>query len=167
MQNILLIYHVPSFYNKLHLIDALFAQTWTSFGIGQTVNFSFINRNVSIKQILLTCFILFPISCLQTEGSSQRILHSANTVVHLAKCETQDLYYTDTSDMNELQSWSLPSLNLLSADLFWFDMYIWLSHLNSCLDSGETRYNLDNWCFWVLSILILLNKSIHVWLKMT
>ena len=167
MQNILLIYHVPSFYNKLHLIDALFAQTWTSFGIGQTVNFSFINRNVSIKQILLTCFILFPISCLQTEGSSQRILHSANTVVHLAKCETQDLYYTDTSDMNELQSWSLPSLNLLSADLFWFDMYIWLSHLNSCLDIGETRYNLDNWCFWVLSILILLNKSIHVWLKMT
>jgi len=35
--------------------------------------FSFINRNVSIKQILLTCFILFPISCLETEESSQSI----------------------------------------------------------------------------------------------
>jgi len=28
---------VPSFYNKLHLVDALFAQTHTSFGIGETV----------------------------------------------------------------------------------------------------------------------------------
>jgi len=35
--NILLIYHVPSLYNKLHLVDALFARTRTSFGIGQTV----------------------------------------------------------------------------------------------------------------------------------
>ena len=35
--------------------------------------FSFINRNVSIKQVLLICFILFPISCLQTEESSQSI----------------------------------------------------------------------------------------------
>jgi len=31
------IFHVPSFYNKLHLVDALFARTQTSFGIGQTV----------------------------------------------------------------------------------------------------------------------------------
>jgi len=43
----------------------------TGFGIGQTVHFSFINRNISTKQILLTCFILFPLSCLQTEESSQ------------------------------------------------------------------------------------------------
>jgi len=33
----LLIFHVPSFYNKLQLVDALFARTQTSFGIGQTV----------------------------------------------------------------------------------------------------------------------------------
>jgi len=79
------------------LIDALFART-RSFGIGQTVYFSFININISIKQILLTCFILFPISCLQTEGSSQRILYSETKVVYLARCETQDLYNTDTSD---------------------------------------------------------------------
>jgi len=31
------IFHVPSFYNKLHLVDALCAPTQTSFGIGQTV----------------------------------------------------------------------------------------------------------------------------------
>jgi len=66
-------FHVPSFYDELHLLDALFARTQTSFGVGQTVYFSFINTNVSIKQILLTWFIIFPISCLQTEESSQRI----------------------------------------------------------------------------------------------
>jgi len=33
--------------------------------------FSFINRNVSLKQILHTCFNIFPFSCLQTEESSQ------------------------------------------------------------------------------------------------
>ena len=35
---------------------------------------SFINRNVSLKQILLTWFNIFPFSCLQTEESSQSIL---------------------------------------------------------------------------------------------
>jgi len=35
------------------LVDAIFARTRTSFGIGQTVYFSFINKNVSIEQILL------------------------------------------------------------------------------------------------------------------
>jgi len=49
LQNILSIFHVPQFYNELHLVDALFVRTQTSFGIGQTVYFSFINRNVSIK----------------------------------------------------------------------------------------------------------------------
>jgi len=73
LQNILPSYHVPSFYNKLHLIDATFARTRTNFGIDQTVYCSFINGNVSIKQILLTCFILFQISCLQTEEFSQSI----------------------------------------------------------------------------------------------
>jgi len=55
------------------LVDALFTRTQARFGIGQTVYFSFIYRNVSIKQILLTWFIIFPISCLQTEESSQSI----------------------------------------------------------------------------------------------
>ena len=59
---ILPIYRVPSFYNKLHLADALFARTRTNFCMGQTVYSSFINRNVSTTKILLTCFILFPIS---------------------------------------------------------------------------------------------------------
>jgi len=81
-----------------------FSRNRTSFGIGQTVYFSFINRNVSIQQILLTCFILFPIRCLQTKKSSQNILYSANKLVHLDRCETQDLYNTDTSGMNESQS---------------------------------------------------------------
>jgi len=66
-------FHVPSFYNELHLVDALFARTQISFGIGQTVSFSFINRNVYMKQILLAWFIIFPVSCLQTEKSSQSI----------------------------------------------------------------------------------------------
>jgi len=35
--------------------------------------FSFINRNVSIKQILLRWFNIFPFSCLQTEESSESI----------------------------------------------------------------------------------------------
>jgi len=54
LQNIFHIFHVPSFYSELHLVYALFARTQTSFGIGQTVYFSFINRNVPIKQVLLT-----------------------------------------------------------------------------------------------------------------
>jgi len=66
LQNIFSIFHVPSFYNGLYLADALFARPQTSFGIGQTVYISVINRNVSIKQILLAWFIMFPISCLQT-----------------------------------------------------------------------------------------------------
>jgi len=45
---------VLSLYIKLHLVDALFARTQTSFGIGQIVHVSFINRNGSMKQILLT-----------------------------------------------------------------------------------------------------------------
>jgi len=32
--------------------------------------FSFINRNVALKQLLLTWFNIFPFSCLQTEESS-------------------------------------------------------------------------------------------------
>jgi len=52
------IFHVSPFYNKVHLADALFARTQTSFRIGQTVYCSFINRNVSIKQISLTWFII-------------------------------------------------------------------------------------------------------------
>jgi len=35
--------------------------------------FSFVNRNVSLKQILITWFNIFPCSCLQTEESSQSI----------------------------------------------------------------------------------------------
>jgi len=35
--------------------------------------FGFINGNASLKQILLTWFIIFPYSCLQTEESSQSI----------------------------------------------------------------------------------------------
>jgi len=35
--------------------------------------FSFINRNVSLKQVLLTWFNIFSFSCLQTEESSQSI----------------------------------------------------------------------------------------------
>jgi len=35
--NILPIFHVSSFYNKLLLVDAFFAQTQTSFGTGQIV----------------------------------------------------------------------------------------------------------------------------------
>jgi len=40
------------------LADALFARTRTSFGIGQIVYFSFINRHVSVKETLLTRFML-------------------------------------------------------------------------------------------------------------
>jgi len=38
------IFHVLSFYNKLNLVDALFARTQTRFGSGQTVYFGFINK---------------------------------------------------------------------------------------------------------------------------
>jgi len=31
------IFHVPSFHNKLYLVDALFARNQTRLGIGQTV----------------------------------------------------------------------------------------------------------------------------------
>jgi len=88
-------------------------------------------------------------------------------VIHLARCATQDFYNTDTSDMNESQPWSLPSLNFLSADSNWLDMNIWLFRLNPYLHSGETRYNLNNWCFWLLSILNLLIKSNQKWLQVS
>jgi len=67
--------HLPvlSLYIKLNLVDALFARTQTSFGTGQTVHVSFINRNGSMKQILLTWFMIFPFSCLQTQEFSRSI----------------------------------------------------------------------------------------------
>jgi len=39
----------------------------------QTVYINFINGNVSIKQMLLTWFIILPIGCLQSEEFSQSI----------------------------------------------------------------------------------------------
>jgi len=71
LQNILPICHVPSFCNELHLLDGVFARTHTNFGMVK--QFSFINRNVSLKQALLTWFNIFPFSCLQAEESSQSI----------------------------------------------------------------------------------------------
>jgi len=55
------------------LLAALYVRAQTSFGISQTVYFSFISRNVYIKQILHTWFIIIPFSCLQSEEFSQRI----------------------------------------------------------------------------------------------
>jgi len=56
-------FDVPSFYNKLHLADALFARTQTrSCGIGQTVYFNLINRHVSLKQIVDTTDMVHPFS---------------------------------------------------------------------------------------------------------
>jgi len=52
-------------------------------------------------------------------------------------------------------------LSFLSADLTWLDIYISMSFLNPCLHSGETRFNLKNWCFWLLNILNSLIKSNH------
>ena len=71
------------------------------------------------------------------------------------------------TDMTWINHSQLPSLNFLSADLTWLDMYIWVSLLNRCLHSGETRYNLKKWCFWLINILILLNKSNHKCLQMS
>jgi len=88
-------------------------------------------------------------------------------VVHLACYVTQDLYSTDISDVNKSQSWSLPSLSFLRADLTCLDMYIWLVLLTACLHSDEIRYNLINWWFWLLNILNLLSKSNHKWLQMS
>jgi len=97
-----------------------FARTQTRFSIGPTVYFSFINRNVSIKQILLTWFIISPLfGCLQMKESSQSI-----EIQHLARCATQDLYNSDTPDMNKSLSWSLLSLSFLCADLARLDIWI-------------------------------------------
>jgi len=57
-------------------------------------------------------------------GIHSKHFNSANKVVHSARCETQGLYNTDAPHMNGSQSWSLPSLNFLSTDLTWLDMYI-------------------------------------------
>jgi len=50
------------------------------------------------------------------------------------------------------------SQSFLSSDLTWLDMYICLSLFNPCLHSGETRYNLNKWCFGLLNILNLLKQ---------
>ena len=87
------IFHVPSFLNKLHLANALFARTQTSFGVGQTVYFSFINRNVSSKQILFTWFIIFPFSCLQMEESNQSIWIQQINVPFMQMCNARLVQY--------------------------------------------------------------------------
>ena len=86
-------------------------------------------------------------------------------MAHWTRCATQTLYSTDTSAMNKSLSWSLPSLSFLSADLTWLDMYITLSLLNPCLHRGETRHNLNNWCFWLLNILNLPIKWFEICLS--
>ena len=71
VEKILPISHVPSFYNKLHLVDALFARTQTSFGIGQTVQ---LHQWKRFSQADTTHMVQhFPIQLLQTEESSQSI----------------------------------------------------------------------------------------------
>ena len=90
--------HVPSFYNKLHLVDARLHQ----------------QKRFSQADTILTWFNIFAFSCLQTEESSQSIyiqqINSARCI-HSARCTTQDLCNTDTSDMNNTQSPSLPALS--------------------------------------------------------
>ena len=83
-------------------------------------------------------------------------------MVSLARCETQDLCNTGTSDMNESQSWSLPSLNFLSADLTWFNL-AWYVLTSDCLswvlaftvakhDATSTTDAVDFSVFWTCSI---------------
>jgi len=80
-------------------------------------------------------------------------------VVHLARCATQVLYNTDTYDMNKSQSWSLPSLSFLSADLTWLGMY----RLPDCLTripaftgaKHDTTWKIDAFefsIFWTCSL---------------
>jgi len=103
LQNSLPIFHVPSFYNKLHLVDALFARTQTSSGISQFTSAS------SIETLLSSGYYShgssFSHSVVANAGIYSKHLNSANEVVHLARCATQDLYNTDTSDMNKSQSY--------------------------------------------------------------
>jgi len=81
--------------------------------------FSFINKNVSSKQILLSHMVhYFSIQLFANGEISSKLLKSANNeVVHFARYAIQDLYNTDTSNINKSQSWSLPSVSFLSADL--------------------------------------------------
>ena len=83
-------------------------------------------------------------------------------MINITRCETQDLYNTGTSDMNESQSWSLPSLNFLSADLTcWFNM-AWCVHLIVSLESLPSQWRntittsttdaFDFSIFWTYSI---------------
>jgi len=102
--------------------------------------FSFINRNVSIKQIILTWFIIFPISCLQMEESSKFTFSKhSGPLTQMWRCETQYLYHTDTFDMNESQSSSLPLLNFLSADLTWLGRYCTSDCLSCILAPSQWR----------------------------
>jgi len=143
------IFHFPSFCNELHSVDALFARTQTNCGSGKTVYSA-----SSIETFLSSRYYSRSSSFSQLVVCKRRILVKA---FKFSKWSGP----SDNSDMNESQSWSLLSLNFLSADLTWLDMYIWLSLLNPCLHNDETRNNLNNWCFWLLSILNLLNKSNH------
>jgi len=67
---ILPIFYIPPFYNKLRLVDLLFARTQTILVLAK--RFSFINKNVSLKQILIKWYDVFPLSCLRMEESGQR-----------------------------------------------------------------------------------------------
>jgi len=54
----------------------------------------------------------FPMQLFANGGIYSKHLNSSHEVVHLARCATQDLHSTDTSDMNNTQSRSLPSFSL-------------------------------------------------------
>ena len=117
------------------------------------------------KQILVLVKQFTSASSVEMFLSSRHYSHSSS-FSQLVVCKRRNLdkafkfsKWSGPSDMNESQSWSLPSLNFLSADLTWRDMYIWLSLLNPCLHSDETRYNLNNWCFWLLSFWICSVKA--------
>ena len=58
-----------------------------------------------------------------------------------------------TSDMNESQLWSLPSLNFLSADLTWLDMYVLiLAFAVAKHDTTSSNDAFDFSIFWTCSI---------------
>jgi len=78
--------------------------------LGRTHGLAIVKSKACGLQSLIRDLKKHMYSCLQTEESSQTTI-SANKLVHLARCATQGLCNTDTSDVNNTQSRSLPSLN--------------------------------------------------------
>jgi len=99
------------------------------------------------------------------EGIYSKHLNSANKVVHLARCATQDLCNADTSDMNNTQWRSLPSLSLWVFLVLWLDMYILTVSIESLPSQCRNTIQPQQMMHWTQCHITLSGALRHIFSK--